>query len=416
MVSTYRREMWIAKDDGKVYKINRVPRDIPGQETPSFVLGVTMPVYYLETGIPSDAGQFAPPMASLGDPGIAGVIPGVTRSNYSSSINWSTPQVIENKNLTGAAATSLRSITGPDHVIRNCYVPGLDTPYTGTAQGGIVDCRASSVARLRLEHLTIRPTYPNDRWDGIYGHDFTAYRCLIERTVDCFAVLNQYSPNVNVNIEGCWGGHNSWYSDDRGVHTDGTHNDFLQHHTGLYLNVTGCTAWGYKWNTLNTSNLSGTGNGDVLAYTDTSGTLPAGAKGTPQIGNVIIDQTEAYYHVGQAYYDSCWIYGGGHVFYPRSKCGVSGHNHKYASNPHFTNITLMNDDQKDFGGSLHFYTIRPDASNSLNDMPPGSFPTTGATDTPTSWNCRYANVSNADRKLNVDPSRRGQVLKIRCDP
>jgi len=76
----------------------------------------------------------------------------------------------------------------------------------------------------------------------------------------------------------------------------------------------------------------------------------------------------------------------------------------------------MNDDQKDFGSSLHFYTIRPDASNSLNDMPPGSFPTTGSTTTPTAWNTKYANSSSSDRKYNVDPSRRGQPLLVRCDP
>lgn len=417
MAATFRRELWLAKADGKVYKIGRVPRDIPGAEAPAFVLGETMPVYYMEGGTPTDAGPFAPPMATLGDPGIAGIKPGVSRSNYSGSINWSSPQNLKDLNVTGAAAVSLRAITGTDHVLSNILCKGLDTPTASPSTGGILDCRASSCARLRFEHITISPTYPNDRWDGIYGHDFTAYRVLIERTVDGFAVLNPYSPNVNVSIEGCWAGNLSWFSDDRGAHADGTHNDLIQHHTGLYLNVEGTTFWGYKWNSLNPTNGSGTGSGEVLNWTTTSGSLPAGATSFPQTGNVIIDQTEAYYHVGQANYHNLWIYGGQHVFYARSKCGISSHGgHKYASNPQFKNITLMNDDQKDFGGSLHTYTIRPDISNVINDTVLTGYPTNAAVDSPSSWNTVYGNSSSANRMLNVASAKRGTALKVRCDP
>lgn len=419
MVSVFRREMWVTKNDGFVYKIGRVPKSVLPTTDPPFVTGVTVPVYYREGGAPSDAGPFTPPIAASTDAGIAGIIPGRARTNYSSTINWSTPQTIKDKNLTGAAVQSLMSagnggfggVTGADHLLSNCLITGPSSSIASTSvTGGYIDLRDTSVARFNAEFVTIRPDFPTDNIDGFYGHDYTAYRCLVERTCDGFAALNKFSANVNVTLEGCWAGHFAWYNYDRGVHTspgtEGTHNDWLQHHSGNYVSILGCTSWGYKWNALNPLN-------------DAAGTTPlAYGSGNssnrwPQTGQTLLTQTAAYFHVGNVTVDGLWIYGNDTPVKPTSLCAISGHNHQWDSNPSIHNVTFLNDDQRDYGGSLHFYPIRTDTSERINSQ--GGWPTTGSLTTPAAWNCNYGSSSNADRKLNVSAARRGTPIFLRAD-
>ena len=369
----------------------------------AFVLGVTEPRYYNEDGVQSDDGPFAPPMAASTDVGIAGVKPGVTRSNYSGSINWSTPQTLENLNFTGDASVSLRNITGTGHRIRNCKALGYDTQQWPSGGGGVIQTTDASCSDIEFEHVTIRPTYPNDRWDGFYGHDFIAYRCLIERTVDAWSFVNQHAPDVNAYGRGCWAGNLSWYDDDRGVHGDGTHNDILQQHSGTGGELDGCAFWGYKWNALNPTN---SGGGTTPLAFDSGWN----SNRNPQIGQVILTQTEAYYHSQGLTVKRFWLYGGYHAIKVAGQCSISGHSHRFAGNPTIIDGVFMNDDQVDFTNNDKLYPFRADGTDvqingdTLSTW--GDAPTT----VPSDWNVRFADRSSADRKQNVASGRRGQLV------
>lgn len=370
-----------------------------------FELGVTEPTYYREGGLASDAGPFAAPLAASTDPGVAGVRPGVTRANYSGSINWATPQLVENKNLTGAAADSLHAMTGSGHTIRNCFVPGLDTPTVPSGGGGVIECKDASCSGITFEYLTICPTHPNDRWDGIYGHDFTAYRCLIEHTVDAFGIVNQYASGADVTIQGCWAGNFSWYDDDRGAHGDGTHNDWLQHHSSANVLVEGSTLWGYKWNTLNPSN---SGGGTTPLVFDSGWA----SNRNPQAGQGILESNVAYYHNDNSEYRTLWLYGFMHPIKVTAYCGVSGHGGtRYSPNASIHDIVYMNDDHVDFGGAVPLKAIRTDGADVVFNSTGGSWSTSGTT-APSGWNVKWANRSSADRKQNVDVSRRGASVVV----
>lgn len=371
-----------------------------------FELGVTEPLYFREGGLASDAGPFAAPLAASTDVGIAGVRPGVSRSNYSGTISWTSPQLIQNLNLTGAAADSLRLMTGSDHIIRNCFIPGLDTASTPTGGGGVIQCNDASCSNLTFEYLTITPTYPNDRWDGVYGHDFTAYRCLIEHTVDAFGIVNQYNAAANVNIRGCWAGNLSWYNDDRGAHSNGTHNDFLQHHSSANVLVEGCTLWGYKWNALNPTN-------------DAGGTTPLAfdsgwsSNRNPQAGQGILESNVAYFHNDNVEYRNLWLYGWEHPIKVTAYCGVSGHGGvRYSPNASVHDIVYMNDDHVNFGGAYEFYPLRTDGADVVFNSTGGSWSSTPTT-VPSAWNIKWANRSSADRKQNVAVARRGVSVFVR---
>lgn len=385
-----------------------MPRHISvtvGHITPvdGFQLGVTEPLYYNENGVQSDDGPFAPPMAASTDVGIAGIRPGVSRSNYSGSINWSTPQVIENVNFTGAASTSLRNITGTGHRIRNFLALGADTQQWPAGGGGILQTTDASCSDIEFEHGTVRPTYPNDRWDGFYGHDFIAYRCLVERTVDAFAFVNQHAAALNAYARGCWGGNLSWYDDDRGAHGDGTHNDWLQQHSGTGGEVDGCAMWGYKWNALNPTNAGG-------------GTTPLvwdsgwDSNRNPQIGQCVITQTAAYFHSQGLLVKRSWLYGGMHTIKVAGLCAISGHSHRFIGNPTIVDCTFMNDDMVDFStDKLHPFRI--DGTDvQINGDTLSTWNSSTPTTVPSDWNVRFANRSSADRKQNVASGRRGQLV------
>ena len=406
---TYRRKAYKKSSDGNWKAINLPNRGSVAPADPPFFLGVTEPVYYREGGLASDAGPYAARNASTTDAGIAGIIPGVSRTNLDLSvtpINWNTTQDLSNLNISGGRL----QIVGPNHRLSNILMTGSNIPAQGpgtalTPNGGWIDCQPASCSNIYIEHTTVRPTYPNDRMDGFYGHDYHAYRCLVEHTVDAYSAANKWAPNVNVRLEGCWGGNFSWFSDDRqadGGHSDGTHNDFCQHHSGNYLTINGCTIWGYKWNALNGTN--GSGGTTPLAYNSGNS-----SNRWPQCGQ-IITQTAAYFHVGNDTINNNFLYGADTALLAGSVCAI--HTTKYGHNVVFLNNTWGNDDHRDYGGTVPTQVIRTDnfAGMTINGTAYG-----GGTflAMPDADNNKYSSNSDADRKYNVTTIKRGTSVKVK---
>lgn len=327
-----------------------------------FVLGVTVPVRNVNVG----------------------VYPNVVRTTYTGPTTITTDNtVISDKNITQYITIDAANVT-----FINCYFSAGGDLFAG----GMVNCKTANCSNIRFYRCTFIPSTMSDRRDAVYGHDYTVERCHIERTVDGCAVANQYAAAANVRIIGNWIGNLAWYFDDRngqgnGGHTDGTHNDGVQIHSGTGTWIVGNAFYGYKYNALGTPALDGTANN---LY--------------PQIGHMVLSQTQAFFHVGDIHVNNNFIWGGDIVLNYFSACSIHGVRNGY--DVECRNNIFMDDNQRDWGYTWKFYPIRTDSLMTINGD--GPFATTGATyDT-------YGNMWSSTSP-DVSPARRGQPLFIRCD-
>ncbi|PID98818.1 hypothetical protein CSA80_03860 [Candidatus Saccharibacteria bacterium] len=311
-----------------------------------------------------------------------GVYPTVARTAYTGPTTITTPgTVVEDKDI-----TQYITVNAPDVTFRNCYFSaGGDLNH-----GGMVDCKTANCSNIRFYRCTFIPSTCSDRRDAVYGHDYTIERCHIEHTVDGLAVVNQHAAAVNVRVLGNWIGNLSWYADDRGAHADGTHNDCIQMHSGTGLEVVGNAFYGYKYNVLGTPALDGSADNRH-----------------PQVGQIILTQTAAYYHVGDIHVRNNFIWGGANCLKYASRCAISGHNHRYGYDVENVNNIWMDDNQRDYGYTWHFYPIRTDDEMTINGI--GPFATSGAT-----YDV-HGNHWSATSPGVTDPARKGQPVFIRCD-
>lgn len=198
-----------------------------------------------------------------------GVIPGRSRTTVqAASLDMDTPgQLFQDLDITDAV-----NVRGQNHTFRNCR---FTYSYSGNAGGGIAYIMQTAASGIRFERCEFQPDTPGDRWDGVYGHDFTLHRCAMINNVDSVGANNKFGADANVVVEGCWLGHNAWFNDDRPSvgdgHNNGTHNDGLQHFSGNNVTLRGNFFQGAKLNALNPGNVTvdedglgfsiGTGNG-----------------------------------------------------------------------------------------------------------------------------------------------------------
>jgi hypothetical protein len=133
---------------------------------------------------------------------------------------------------------------GADQEISNVVVRGGTPPST---ERGLIHAVASTVKRLKIEHVLLEPTVPDYRWNGITGHDFTARHVRTRRTTDGLGIFNEHAPGgpLNVLVEWLWVESMTYWSEDGGIHTDGTHNDGIQIQGGDGLTVRGFRIDGY---------------------------------------------------------------------------------------------------------------------------------------------------------------------------
>lgn len=315
------------------------------------------------------------------DPALnVGVLPSVTRTTYSGPTTITTNgTIIQDKNI-----SSYITVNAADVSFINCYFSaGGDLN-----NGGMVDCKTAACSNITFYRCTFIPSTMSDRRDGVYGHDFTVERCHIERTVDGVGVANQFSSASNVHLFGNWIGNLSWYNDDRGAHSDGTHNDGVQVHSGNNIEIIGNAFYGYKYNALGTPALDSSANNFY-----------------PQIGQIVMAKTEAYYHVSDVHVNNNFIWGGDNGLKFGSQCSIHG-NYDGGYDPECRGNTWMDDTQRDYGFTYKFYVIRTDDHMTINGH--GPFPTNGAT---TDVDGNHWSATSPG----VSAGRKGTPVFVRCD-
>lgn len=313
-----------------------------------------------------------------------GVHVGVTRTAYSGPTTITTDgTIVQNKNVTQYIDVDAANVT-----FINCYFSAggaLDT-------GGLVNCKTANCSNIRFFRCTFKPSTMSDRRDAVYGHHYTAERCHIERTVDGFAVANQFSSNNDVHILGNWIGNLSWYENDKHAdnsgHNDGTHNDGVQVHSGTNTWIIGNAFYGYKYNALGTPALDS--SADNLY---------------PQIGQIVIAQSTAYFHVSNLHVNRNFVWGGANGFKFTSTCGIHG-TPDAPYDADCQNNIWMDDNQRDYGFTWHYYLIRTDDNMTIDGGGPYA---AGGVTTDT-----HGNHWSAD-SVDVNVGKRGDPVFIRVD-
>lgn len=190
------------------------------------------------------------------------ITPKASRRNYDGYINFSVPQKISGLNI-----TKPQKVVGSGHRISDS---SLVSTYSGDGGGGHFDLLDPSVKDIVFDRMEIIPEIPNDRWDGIYGHDFTLRRSVISHTVDALKISSHKcaaGTPANVLLESSWLGWLSWYKDDGyaakrpNSHNNGSHNDGIQHICGAGSSMLGCLLQGAKYNARNPDNITLTPDG-----------------------------------------------------------------------------------------------------------------------------------------------------------
>jgi hypothetical protein len=135
--------------------------------------------------------------------------------------------------------------TVPIFILNSLCLGGRHKP---TSDDGVMNCasssRTGSAAKVTLVDCEIAPRRPSIGRDGIRGRAFDAYRCDIHNVVDgvgIFATTQQGTVNADVNVKGNWI-HNLAYTYPDTLtpsHTDGTHNDCIQHQGGRNVRIRG---------------------------------------------------------------------------------------------------------------------------------------------------------------------------------
>ena len=173
-----------------------------------------------------------------------GTYAGIDRIAYSgpTSIVGSTdpdnPTLVDNANV-----TSLITITSGYVHFFNCALSG----GPGTFNTGLVDCRASGVLGVTFERCDFDPGVNASYWlNAVIGHHMTLIRCRARRVVDFVGSYNTHSATTNNVIEGNWVEWLVRYAVDAD-HSDGTHNDGIQHQGGNGVRIVGNRLDGYTF-------------------------------------------------------------------------------------------------------------------------------------------------------------------------
>lgn len=261
------------------------------------------------------------------------------------------------------------------------FVGGATPPTTST---GLLNCNSTNVQRVKANFCTFDPAVRSYWLDGMQGHHMTAYRSVFRHVVDGMGSFNTHGPRTDNKMIACLVENLSRFDVDAS-HTDGTHNDAIQHQGGIGLLVQGNAFHGYT------------------AYLDDS--QPADPWGrTAQC--VLIQENVAIggvYSAGEFSVLDNWVYGFMHVFVFKTR--ASG------GTPFDVTLLdnrLMNDDQRQYSGSgtPPTYVVRLGSETSINGI---QYATTGAT--------RDTFGSHYDTGTGVvDASLRGRAVDVRRDP
>lgn len=350
-------------------------------QTDTFVVGTTKPVFISSGNAANNVGTKY----------------GVSRSNYSGTVNFANGPV----NLSNLNVTGIQNVTGSGHRFNNVLFSGC---YSGTSGGGLVMCKDSSVSDVRFDFCEFIPSACNDRYNGVYGHDFTLSRSAITHTVDGIGGYNQFSSNVNITVLGCWIGQLAWYDNDND-HTDGTHNDGLQLGSGRFTTVIGTLFNGAKHNALNTTNVTLDSAGTLSCRSGNGVTPLALSMGNssnrwPQQGQHFLGQHSAYYEISDIVFEDNWLVNGDNGF--KLSSIKWGGTHAQVQRVSFKR-NKYSGVWRDWGGSMHYYPARWDSNCFVN----GKQYAAGAYDD--------ADGNQWEDSPEVPAAFRGKPVKLRVD-
>lgn len=136
--------------------------------------------------------------------------------------------------IKGRASVNVANVTYID-----CFFEGSTTNVDTC-----INATGANVSNLNIIHCTLKPATPSESTNGINGHDFTLYRCLIEDSVDCIGLFNTHAPGqpINVTIQGSMLHKMAYFSPCSYQPSDNqTHNDAIQIQGGTGAIITGNT-------------------------------------------------------------------------------------------------------------------------------------------------------------------------------
>ena len=323
----------------------------------SFVLGTTMPVWRGTNNVANNVG----------------CLYNVTRTTVG-SITQASGAVHQNLDIPFQV-----TITQPNQSFINCR---FTYSHSAASDGGMVYCMSAAGQGTYFERCEFEPTNPGERYNGIYGHHFTAYRCAITKTVDGFGAYNSNAQPVNIVVQGCWVGYLAWFDSD-GVHltgTLGTHNDGIQWGSGTSVTVDGCFWQGAKFNALNPTNCVltsdymdftlATGNGvtPLIANPSTLSTENRAA----QQGQLFLGQHSAYFHVSNITYRRNWLWNCDHGFKLQSNRSSSvapeGTTGLSIIDTVVFEDNIFGGTPRNWGSSLLYYPVRYDSNCIVNGV------------------------------------------------
>lgn len=272
----------------------------------------------------------------------------------------------------------------PRHIrVEQGYVD-IDQSYLrggpGTFNSGLVDTTALVDGRVRITRSDFEPTTKSYWMNATIGHHLTVERCRVRGTVDGFGSYNTGGARTDNYFRSNWIEYLTRYDVDVD-HTDGTHNDSVQHQGGEGLWVEGNRFDGYT------------------RYAD--GTTPADPWHRIAQG-VLVQENVAYggiYRCADIHVNRNYVRGHMHpfVFKTRSSGGTP-------YDVELRDNVWLNDDQRIYTGSLDRYNVRLGTETTTNGI---SYPTTGGTEDV--FGNRYADDPE------VSATWRGRAVLIRRD-
>ncbi len=291
-------------------------------------------------------GSYKPDATTTGYNGQYAAQPFSTLTPYSGNITITTAgTVLQGLDIAGQVIVKAANVT-----ISSCRVRGNSTLSNNSA---LIDCNNAAVSNCLVEDCLLVPDTPSIWWDGVIGHDYTAQRCEVYNTVDGFGVYNINGANANVTLYGNYVHDLSYFYPDpnHSGGTDpinnGTHNDCMQVQGGANILVEGNNFYG------------------ILSTV--VGTQPTPR---PQSGTIFIVQQNVN-AVSNCVIQNNWLDGGqnGAMIRSTNSLGITGITATMVNNRYGHN-------EYDWGGSLHYYLIRPDTGATVNGVtyPSGATP------------------------------------------
>jgi len=302
-----------------------------------------------------------------------GCIPGVSRATVA-SVTQSPGATFNDLNITGQVV-----ITASNQTFHNCR---FTYSYSGNSGGGMVDCQGTATGTV-FDRCEFEPATPGDRYNGIYGSDFTARRTVITKTVDGIGIYNPNDSVADVLVEGCWIGYLAWFNDDgyaasrANSHSDGSHNDGTQHGSGVNVTYRGNFFQGAKYNATNPGNcvLDPDGVGYTLATGNGVDELIAApintSNKTAGVAQIYLAQHSAYFHVGNISFTDNWCWNIGNAGFKVISNRAASVSPEGSSG--FSAITdvefkrnIFGGTARDYGGTYKYYPGRFDTNITVN--------------------------------------------------